>query len=87
MLLVEFVQEGATIKSEVHCETLKKLLRPFKKKILGMLTSGAVVLHDNARPRTAAHTRALLAFFNWSCFTTLLKDLFSLWVTTTYLPT
>jgi hypothetical protein len=30
-----------------------------------MLTSGVVLLHDNARPHTAACTRALLEHFNW----------------------
>jgi hypothetical protein len=35
----------------VHCETLKKLS--------GMLTSGVKLLHDNARPNTAARTPQL----------------------------
>jgi histone-lysine N-methyltransferase SETMAR len=30
-----------------------------------MLTSGVVLLHDNVRPHTAAHTRVLLQHFNW----------------------
>jgi hypothetical protein len=33
-----------------------------------MLTSGVVFLHDNARPHTVAHTRALLEHFNWELF-------------------
>jgi histone-lysine N-methyltransferase SETMAR len=33
-----------------------------------MLTSGVVLLHDNARPHTAARTRALLEHFNWEFF-------------------
>jgi transposase len=33
-----------------------------------MLTSGVVLLHDNARPHTAARTRALLEQFNWELF-------------------
>jgi hypothetical protein len=35
-----------------------------------MLTSGVIVvlLHDNARPHTAARTRALLGHFNWELF-------------------
>jgi hypothetical protein len=33
-----------------------------------MLTSGVVLLHDNARQRTPAHTRALLEHFNWELF-------------------
>jgi transposase len=33
-----------------------------------MLTSGAVILHDNARQHTAARIRALLEHFNWELF-------------------
>jgi hypothetical protein len=33
-----------------------------------MLTSSVVLLHDNAHPHTAAHTRALLVHFNWELF-------------------
>jgi histone-lysine N-methyltransferase SETMAR len=33
-----------------------------------MLTSSAVLLHDSARPHTAARTRALLKHFNWELF-------------------
>jgi histone-lysine N-methyltransferase SETMAR len=33
-----------------------------------MLTSGVVLLHDNASPHTAVGTRALLEHFNWELF-------------------
>jgi hypothetical protein len=33
-----------------------------------MLTYGVVLLHDNMRLHTAAHTRALLEHFNWVLF-------------------
>jgi histone-lysine N-methyltransferase SETMAR len=33
-----------------------------------MLTSGVMLLHDNARPHTAAGTRAMLEYFNWELF-------------------
>jgi hypothetical protein len=33
-----------------------------------MLTSGSVLLHDNARPHTAARTPALLEHLNWELF-------------------
>jgi transposase len=33
-----------------------------------MLTSGVVLLHDNACPHTAARTSALLEHFNWELF-------------------
>jgi histone-lysine N-methyltransferase SETMAR len=48
----------------LYCETLKKLCRAIKKS-LGMQTSGVVLLHDKARPHTAACTSALL---NWELF-------------------
>jgi transposase len=33
-----------------------------------MRISGVVLLHDNARSNTAAHTQALLKHFNWELF-------------------
>jgi transposase len=41
-----------------------------QNKMHGMLTYdvGVVLLHDNARPHTAARTRALLEHFNWELF-------------------
>jgi hypothetical protein len=34
----------------------------------GMLTKSVVILHDNARPHTAARTNALIKIFNWKIF-------------------
>ena len=33
-----------------------------------MLTKGVVLLHDNARPHTAARTNALIKLYNWEIF-------------------
>ena len=33
-----------------------------------MLTKGVVLLHDNARPHTAARTSDLIKLFNWEIF-------------------
>jgi hypothetical protein len=33
-----------------------------------MLTYGVILLHDNARPHTAARARALLEHLNWELF-------------------
>jgi histone-lysine N-methyltransferase SETMAR len=63
--MVELMQQGTTITSEVYCKTLKKLHRAIQNKRCGMPTSGVVLLHGNARPHTAACTRALLKHFNW----------------------
>jgi histone-lysine N-methyltransferase SETMAR len=35
---------------------------------MGMLTYGAVLLHDNARSHSAARTLVLLKHFNWELF-------------------
>jgi hypothetical protein len=51
-VLMEFMQQGTTIMSEVYCKTLKYLHRAIQNKKRGMLTFG-VVLHYNARPHTS----------------------------------
>ena len=43
----------------VTSETLNKLRRSIQIKRRGMLTEGVVLLHDKARPHTAARTGAL----------------------------
>jgi transposase len=53
--------------SEVYCEMLNKLQGSIQNKLHGMLTRG-VLLHDNARPHTTAHTSALIKLFNWEIF-------------------
>jgi hypothetical protein len=67
VLIMEFMQQGTTM-SQVYCETLtKKCVEPaIQNKRRGILTSGVVLLHDNALPLTAARTRALLEHFNWN---------------------
>jgi histone-lysine N-methyltransferase SETMAR len=64
LVMVEFIQQGTTIMSQVYCETLKKLHSAIQNERSGMLTFGVVLLHDNACPHTAARTRALLEHFN-----------------------
>jgi histone-lysine N-methyltransferase SETMAR len=69
VLMVEFMQQGTTITSEVYCKTLKNCVGlALQKKRSGMLTSSVVLLHDNACPHVAAWTRALLEHFNWELF-------------------
>lgn len=68
VLLVDFMPPGHTINSEVYCETLKNLRRAIQNKRRGQLTRGIVLLHDNARPHTAARTAALLNDFQWEVF-------------------
>jgi transposase len=61
--MVEFKQKLTTTTSQVYRETLTKLIKAIQKKM-----RGAVRLHGNARPHTAAPTRALLKHFNWELF-------------------
>jgi hypothetical protein len=68
VLMVDFMQQGMTIMSELFCETLKKLCRAIQRKRRGMLTCGVMLLHDNACPHTAARTQALLEHFNLELF-------------------
>jgi hypothetical protein len=68
VLIVEFMQQGTTITSEVNWETLTKLRSDIQNKRRGMLTYGVVLLQNNARPHTATSTRALLEHFNCELF-------------------
>lgn len=68
ILLVEFMERGTTITSAVYCETMKKLRRAIQNKRRGLLTSGVVLLHDNARPHSARRTQDLLSQFKWDVF-------------------
>jgi transposase len=58
-LFVEFLPQG---------KTMKKLCLAIQNKVQGMLTRRLVLLDDNARPRTAAQTQALIASFGWEQF-------------------
>jgi riboflavin biosynthesis pyrimidine reductase len=49
-------------------QNAKKDCRAIQNKRHGILTFGAILLHDNARLHTDAHTRALLEHFNWELF-------------------
>lgn len=68
VLLVEFMQPGTKINAAVYCETLRRLRRAIQNKRRGMLTSGIVLIHDNARPHSAAATQRLLQQFQWDIF-------------------
>ncbi|GBN68734.1 hypothetical protein AVEN_61187-1 [Araneus ventricosus] len=52
-----------TINANRYWETLRKLRRAIQNRRRGMLYGGIVLLHDNARPHTAAATQELLDQF------------------------
>ncbi|GFW45206.1 HTH_48 domain-containing protein [Trichonephila clavipes] len=60
VLLVDFMPNGTAINSGAYCETLRKLRRALQNKWRGMLSKGALHLHDNARPHTSRTTRELI---------------------------
>jgi hypothetical protein len=86
VLVVEFMPEGTTITSEVHCETLKKLLMIIQNERCGMLTYGVALLHDDVRPHTSACTLAFWSISAGSCLTAFLAALISLGAATICLP-
>jgi len=65
VLLVEFLPQGTAINSAVYCETLKKLRHAIQNKRRGMLCATILLLHDNARPHSAAQTQDLITSFRW----------------------
>jgi len=68
VLLVDFLPQGSTINAGVYCGTLKKLRRANHNKRRGMLSQGVVMIHDSARPHTAAATQNLITTFGWEQF-------------------
>jgi hypothetical protein len=56
-ILEHYLEWGTTVTSEKYCDMLRNELRPaiFTKR-RGRLSQGVVLLHDNMRPHTAAHT-------------------------------
>lgn len=65
VLLVDFMPRGMTINSEAYCATLARLRRAIQNKRRGKLTKGILLLHDNARPHTAARSREMIDSFGW----------------------
>lgn len=68
VLLAEFLPRGETINAARYCETLTKLRRAIQNKRRGMLSTGIVLLHDNARPHTAGATQTKIQKFGWEQF-------------------
>ena len=57
---------GTSVNAEYYKEVLRTKLRPaIRKKRLGLLESGVILLHDNARPHVAATVKTLLDDYGW----------------------
>ena len=56
-LLEHDLERGTTVNSEGYSEMLSTGLKPaIRIKRRGLLSSGVLLLHDNAHPHTAIHT-------------------------------
>src|SRR5579862_8085227 len=64
-LLIEYMEKGKTVNAEQYCNTLDKLRKVIRKRRPRLLSDGVILLHDNATPHTAAHTREWLDLHNW----------------------
>jgi histone-lysine N-methyltransferase SETMAR len=71
VLLLDFLKRGRgrgerrSVNAERYCETLTRLKNAIRRKRPGLLTAGVILLHDNARPHTAAVTANHIATFGW----------------------
>jgi histone-lysine N-methyltransferase SETMAR len=68
VLLVEFMPRSTTINAESYCATLRRLRYAIQNRWWGLLSSGVLLLHDNACPHAAARTQAMLQEFDWEVF-------------------
>jgi histone-lysine N-methyltransferase SETMAR len=68
VLLVAFMNPGATIISKVHCEILKQLSRGIRDRQHSLLTMAVMLLHANMRPLTAVHTVQFIRQFKCELF-------------------
>ena len=60
-VLEHYQERGTTINSARYSEMLTDRPKPtIRSKRRGLLSKGVVLLHDNARPHTAAHTAKTL---------------------------
>jgi hypothetical protein len=65
VLLLDIMTQGTTINADVYCETISKLRQAIQNKRQGLLSSGVLLLHDNAQQQTATWTRQLIEQLQW----------------------
>src|SRR5215469_9882069 len=65
VILVDFLPGGEHINAARYCETLDRLRSAIRKKRPGLLSSGVILLHDNATPHTATVTQDWLTRQYW----------------------
>lgn len=60
VLLVDYLEHGATINAAYYCQLLRNLREAIRRKRHGKLALGILLLHDNARVHTAHTTQAVI---------------------------
>jgi len=67
-VILEHMSRGTTVTSVSYSDLLKNHLRPaIKSKRQGLLSSGVLLQHDNARPHTARTTVATITDLHFEC--------------------
>ena len=62
------MSKGITVTSASHCDLLVNHLKPaIRSNRLGLLTTGILLLNDNARPHTAHSTVAKIKDLHFEC--------------------
>lgn len=68
VILEHYTPRGTTVTSASYSDLLKNHLRPaIKSKRRGLLSSGVLLQHDNARPHTARTTVATITDLHFEC--------------------
>jgi histone-lysine N-methyltransferase SETMAR len=67
-ILEHYMSRGLTINSESYCDLLQNHLKPaIRSKRRGLLSSGVLLQHDNARPHTARATAKKITDLRLEC--------------------
>jgi histone-lysine N-methyltransferase SETMAR len=67
-ILEHYMPRGLTINSESYCDLLQNHLKPaIRSKRRGLLSSVALLQHDNARPHTARATAKKITDLRLEC--------------------
>jgi histone-lysine N-methyltransferase SETMAR len=65
VLLVDYTPKGETINAAAYEQSLMRLKSAIRRKRPGLLRSGVLLLHDNARPHVANKIKGLLQGWRW----------------------
>ncbi len=68
VLLIEYHSKGRNVNQQTYQTTLKKLRAAICRIHPGLRDDGIFLIHDNARPHTAASVQELLRTFHWYIF-------------------